>query len=249
MGRWRNRWSDRSYEPRPKLHKLSPERRAELLSQLQDGLAEAPVLSALAWTVHARRGRFYFEDEGEVVGRITPVGPRKLLLEVEGRSSWREVATGTSAPALVERIASDDRGTFHGLGKLDAVLRTRGTDRRTMCEAEGFAGEWFYVDLAPTQAPPSVVEVLYHAFGIPIPVIAEPRGWWERHRRPQIAEHQPDAVLVDFSQYSVSGGRFGGRCLYANREAGWGAYTIKPNQAASIETALAWLQKRRWQAW
>jgi len=249
MSRWRDRWSDREYVPRPKLYKLSAERRDNLLEQLTKGVEDSPVLSALGWTVHARRGRFYFEEDGEVVGRITPIGPRKLLLEIQGRSAWREQATKSSAAALVTHIASDDEGTFHGLGPLDTMLRDHGPARLEMCPTEERPNDWWYLDLAPADGTATVVEVLYHAFGVPIPVIAEPRGWWECHRTPAIVEHQPAAVLVDFEQMSAYGNRFGGRCLYTKRDGVWGAYTIKPNQAASIDTSLAWLHKRDWRPW
>jgi len=249
MRRWRNRWADRAYVPRPKLRKLSEARRAEVLSQLRQGIEDSPVLSALGWTVHARRGRFYFEEAGEVVGRITPTGLNMLLLEVEGRSSWREEAKTPSASAVVEHMASDAQGTFHGLGPLDAVLREHGSQRLEMCPTGDSPNDWWYLDLAPADGTATVVEILYHAFGVPIPVIAEPRGWWERHRTPSIVEHRPEAVFVDFEQMSAYGNRFGGRCLYAKRGGEWDAYTIKPNQAASIDTSLAWLQKRDWRAW
>lgn len=249
MSRWRNRWSDHEHVPRPKLRKMSAERRAAVLDQLTRGLADSPVLTALAWAVHARRGRYYFEEDGEVVGRITPTGRDEFLLEVEGRSSWREEATNTSSAALVAHIAADDEGTFHGLGPLDAVLREHGTARLDMCSTQGRANEWRYVDAAPGNGGATVVEVLYHAFGVPIPVVAEPRGWWECHRTPAIVEYRPDAVFVDFEQMSANGNRFSGRCLYTRRNGRWGAYTVKPNQAASIDTSLAWLQKRGWCAW
>lgn len=249
MSRWRNRWGDRSYTPRPKLHKLSAERRDTVRDQLAEGIEGSPVLSALGWTVHARRGRFYFEEGGAVVGRVTPTGPRELLLEVQGRSSWRQDAKKRSAAALVTHIASDDRGTFHGLGPLDTMLREHGTARLEMCPTEGRPDAWWYLDLAPADGTATTVEVLYHAFGVPIPVIAEPRGWWARHRTPAIAEHRPGAVLVDFEQMSAYGDRFGGRCLYTTRDGAWGAYTIRPNQSASIDTSLAWLHKRDWRPW
>lgn len=249
MSRWRRRWSDHEYVPRPKLRELSVERRDEVLRQLQRGLEESPVLAALGWTVSARRGRFYLEDEGEVVGRIMPTGRNLLLLEVEGRSSWREEALSTSASALIDHIAGDGDGTFHGLGPLDARLREHGTARLEMVATEHDPNDWWYLDLAPADGCATVVEILYHAFGVPIPVIAEPRGWGVCHRTPHIVEHRPKAVLVDFEQSSLFGNRFSGRCLYAQRKGRWGAYTIKPNQAHSIESSLAWLERRGWRAW
>lgn len=136
VGRWRNRWADRAYVPRPKLRKLSEARRVEVLGQLHQGIEDSPVLSALGWTVHARRGQFYFEEAGEVVGRITPTGRNMLLLEVEGRSSWHEEAKTPSASAVVEHVASDAEGTFHGLGPRDAVLREHGSERLELTAAD-----------------------------------------------------------------------------------------------------------------
>lgn len=249
MSSWRDRWSDHQYVPRPKLRKMSAVRRAAVLDQLTQGIADSPVLSALGWTVHARRGRYYFEQDGEIVGRITPTGRNMLLLEVGGGASWREIAKRASATALVAQIAADDRGTFHGLGALDASLREHGTARLEMCPTEDHPNEWWYLDLVPADGIATVVEVLYHGFCLPIPVIAEPRAWWARHRRPAVVEHRHDAVLVQFGQVSAHGDHFGGRCLYTRRDGEWGAYTIRPNRSASIETSLAWLQMRAWRPW
>jgi hypothetical protein len=47
----------------------------------------------------------------------------------------------------------------------------------------------------------SAQEALYHFFGVPIIVIAEPSGWYTYHRKPVIAEVSDDrkSVLVRFT--------------------------------------------------
>jgi hypothetical protein len=129
------------------------------------------------------------------------------------------------------------------------MLRTHGTALQAMVPTDGHPNDWWYLERVPAVGTATVVEVLYHAFGVPIPVIAEPRGWWECHRTPHILAHRPDAVFVAFEQMSAYGERFGGRCVYARRAGRWDAYVIKPNQGATMETALAWLEKRAWRGW
>jgi hypothetical protein len=93
-------------------------------------------------------------------------------------------------------------------------------------------------------------EALFHFFGIPIDVMAEPRQWYIYHRKPQIIEVSKDRtqVLVEFTSYSMSG-PISGICLYAVVDGEWDAFTIKPNQSGDIATAIAWLKKRNWQEW
>ncbi len=92
---------------------------------------------------------------------------------------------------------------------------------------------------------------MYRELGIPVPVLAEPRYWYERHRTPVIAEmsEAEDHVLVRFESYSFSYGSFSGTCLYAKRGGDWGCYVIKPSASDTIETAMAWLEKRDWEDW
>lgn len=217
------------------------------------------MLSAFGIKVRVARGRFYLErprrDVGsepctEVWGRITPLAGAEstLLLEAEGRSgTWSEVAKGQAAE-FIERIAGDTKGTFHGLGSLDASLRGRdkGQERRPMVIDD--SGKFVYTD---TGEGCSVQEALLHYYGLPVAVIAEPSGWYSCHRRPKIVEATEDRtrVLVQFTAMTMSGDVFGGTCLYLQRDGHWGAYPIKPSESATIVQAEAWLVKRKWKAW
>ncbi len=252
---WKNRWSER--EARPKVKRLSKTEKEQILAILNKGIDTSPVLSALDFRVRTLRGRFYFErlwdddeDEPEIetVGRTTPLDGFEdtLLLEVEkSKGNWYRVTRGT-AEQVVESIAGDTKGTFHGLGALDANLRQAGSLNRLkveMCDD-------FRFTYTKTGAGCTVQEALFHFFGAPIKVIAEPREWYAYHRRPEIVEVNQDqsGVLVEFSAMSMSGS-FGGICLYAIVDDQWQAFTIKPNQSKNIATALTWLEKREWQDW
>jgi hypothetical protein len=96
----------------------------------------------------------------------------------------------------------------------------------------------------------SSVQKKLHALGIPVRVLAEPREWYARHRKPAIIEtdKRRGRVLVAFEQFGMFGS-FGGTCLYARRDGEWGCYTIRPNAAKSIASAEAWLAKRGWDGW
>lgn len=236
--RWRRDWPE--YVPRPKAARLSAERKEHLLASLVTERDRSPVLTGLGVEVRARRGRFF------QLGRITPLAGTKrttLLLEVEYRS-WKEIERGGCAKVM-KAVAGDRKGRFHGLGALDTVLRERGTERQVLASNRE---SWHYPD--GTEA--GVQEVLYHHFGLPLDVIAEPSGWYELHRTPVMVDHDAarGRVLVDFSALDWRRGeRFGGRCLYAEREGAWAAYTIKPSASGSIRTAEAWLAKRGWEDW
>lgn len=249
--RWRRDWPE--YEPRPKAARLSAERKERLLASLVKERDRSPVLTGLRVEVRARRGRFYLErDDAEApqeplqLGRITPLAGGKsttLLLEVEYRS-WKEIERGGCAKVM-RAVAGDRKGRFHGLGALDASLRDRGTERQVLVPD---SASWRYADGADA----SVQEVLYHRFGLPLDVIAEPSGWYELHRSPAIVDHDEarGRVLVAFSAMDWRRGeQFGGRCLYARRDGEWVAYTVKPSASDSIRAAEAWLQKRGWDDW
>jgi len=254
--RWKRRWPER--EPRPKVQSLSVEEREQILNVFREGIESSPVLLSLGVRVRALRGRFYFErvwrlpgerSEMETIGRATPLeqSHERLLLEVENsKGNWREVVRGT-AEKVIDEIASDTKGTFHGLGALDASLRNTGggPERREVRMSKGF--RFVYVDTGEECA---FHETLFHFFGIPIDVIAEPRQWYDYHRKPRIIEVSEDraCVLVEFTAYGISGS-FSGFCLYSIVDGKWGAFTVKPNQSRDISTAIAWLQKREWQEW
>jgi hypothetical protein len=137
---WRRNWPER--KPRPAVKALSKKRKDEILSKLVGGIESSPVLSSLNISARALRGRFYIEQlwmndsddelESAIIGRITPlVTPRgRLLLEAEkSKGNWYEVKKG-NAKTLIEHIANDTKGTFHGLGTLNRSLCDAGGDQR-----------------------------------------------------------------------------------------------------------------------
>jgi hypothetical protein len=243
--RWRRTQSERA--PRPKVHPLSAEEKQNHLASMTNAIASSPVLTGFGVGVRFLRGRFYVErptaTSALVWGRITPVD-EELLLEVEHRS-WNEVARGTPKD-LIDIIAGDTQGTFHGLGALDRSLRQAGQGL-TRLPMKWEEKRFLYADSGKKG---TVQEILFHFFGLPIEVIARPRQWYSYHRTPHIAEFAEDRtrVLVRFSASSMWGS-FDGTCLYAQRGVSWGAYPIRPSESGSIATAEAWLVKRKWKAW
>ena len=258
--RWRRRWQERSERPaRPKVRRLPAVERDNYLAGMIRAVERSPVLSALGFEVRCLRGRFYVErhfwDESgtllgtTILGRITPLADSasSLLLEVEYRQgSWSEIAKG-SAQKVMNAIANDMKGTFHGLGSLNKSLRKAGKEPpRLPVEMQGKNKFVF----AEGGRQCSTQEALFHYFGMPIQVIARPRVWYAYHRQPHIVETSGDRqrVLVRFSASSLSG-EFGGTCLYICREGEWGAFTIKPSESDDIASAEKWLVKRKWQQW
>lgn len=254
-------WKDRrraERPPRPKVKRLSKPEKERILTIFCEGIDASPVLSALDIKARSLRGRFYFErlwqyedeeePEIEAIGRATPLDgfDEKLLLEVEhDKGNWSTIVKG-KAEKVIKTIAADAEGTFHGLGALDASLRRRGDlTRKKMIMLDDF--QFVY---ANTERDATAQEALFHFFGTPIKVIAEPREWYIYHRRPKVIEVNQDktAVLIGFTADSWSGS-FGGVCLYAMRDDQWQDFTIKPNQSQSIASSLEWLEKRKWQAW
>lgn len=192
------------------------------------------------------RGRFYFEriwekDESEIetLGRVTPlVSPVTLLLEAKkSESNWFKVKQG-STQEIIAALANDSEGTFHGLGALDQSLRKVKGDMHLEIEIRDNL-RFFY---AKTEIECTVQEALYHFFGVPIDVIAQPREWFWYHRTPRIIEVGEDRkkVLVEFSAISMWGNSFEGRCLYGIKEDVWGAFVIRPNQSGSVESSWAY---------
>jgi len=219
-------------------------------------IAASPVLVGLGLKVRSQRGRFYVERPlgesnaaAEVWGRITPLAnSTDLLLEQERRKgAWTEIARG-SARKLLKTIAGDTKGTFHGLGALDKLLRqaTKGLQRLPITQK----GKTEFV-YAETGEVCSAQESLFHYFGLPLTVLTEPSEWYSYHRKPTIVESDQERtrVLVRFGATSWSGESFGGTCLYACRDGNWGAYRIKPSESRHIASAETWLVKRKWEQW
>jgi len=252
--RWRRRnWPER--EPRPEARTLLDEEKTTLLATMTKEVAASPVLMGLGLQVRSQRGRFYLErplgeDSGgvEAWGRITPLADSAdLLLEQEGRKgSWSEIARG-SARKFIKTVASDTKGTFHGLGALDKMLRRTGKGlERLQVKREGMT--FVYTESGEVCSPQ---EALFHYFGLPLHVLVEPSEWYSYHRKPMIIEGSEDRsrVLVRFGAMSSSGESFGGTCLYAYRDGRWGAYRIRPSESRDIDSAEAWLVKRKWRQW
>ena len=254
--RWRQRWPERI--PRPKAMLLTGKESSTILAALTESIAASPVLYYLGVQVRAQRGRFYLErkvseddedSEVEILARITPLAAAKgvFLLETENRSgSWSEEAKGT-AQKVIRAVASDTEGTFHGLGSIDKSLRKSGKGLTRMLVKKLNKNKFVYSE---TGAVCSVQEALFHYFGLPLEVIAEPSEWYSYHREPEIVESSKvkKRVLVRFSAIG-SFGEFGGSCLYAERDSSWDAYTLRPSESRDIATAEAWLVKRKWEAW
>ena len=178
--RWRRNWSARP--PRPKVRRLPADEQQQLLAKMTKEIARSPVLSAFGVRVRFLRGRFYVErltpSGVEAWGRITPLKD-DLLLEVE-RRSWSEVARG-AAQKLIKLIAGDTKGTFHGLGSLDHALRKAGQGL-TRLPMKVKDNKFLYSD---TGEGCTVQEALFHYFGLPVEVIAEPALWYSYHRTPR----------------------------------------------------------------
>ena len=257
--RWRRRhdWPDRP--ARPKVRRLSADERDKYLSGMIRAIERSPVLSGLHFEVHALRGRFYIErrfrdEDGKLIGtatlgRITPLtgSAASLLLEVEYRQgSWSEIAKG-SVQKVMNAIANDNKGTFHGLGSLNQSLRKAGKGLQRLPVKKRRNGRFVFSE---TGEPCSAQEALFHYFGLPVDVIARPRTWYWYHRKPHILEVSRDRrrVLVRFSTSSLSG-EFGGTCLYICREGRWGAFTIRPSESDDITSAERWLEMRKWRQW
>jgi hypothetical protein len=235
--RWRRDWSARP--PRPKVRRLSADEQKTLLASMTREIARSPVLSGFGVQVRLLRGRFCVEratpSSVEAWGRITPLAD-DLLLEVE-RRSWKEVARG-SAETLIGVIAGDARGTFHGLGSLDHLLRQAGQGlTRLPMKLED--NQFIYTDSGEGC---TVQEALFHYFGLPIEIIAQPATWYAYHRTPRIVECAEDRtrVLVRFAATSQSGS-FGGTCLYAQRDGSWGAYPTGILFGACSSARKKWL--------
>lgn len=220
--RWRNQgWPERT--PRPKLAKLTREALQRLHARATEFVEKSVILRELLKDVKLARGRLYFwREPGDLMARITPLGPRSMLLESPRGDSWTKHKRGLLATVL-KVLEGDTRGTFHGLGSL--VAKQPG-------------------------GKPSVQVVLNREFKIPVRVLAEPGYWYSMHRVPVIAEVSDalDRALVHFIAYGISSS-FHGTCLYALRDGEWGCYTIKPSASKTIASAETWLDRRDWDDW
>jgi hypothetical protein len=191
--RWRHRnWPER--EPRPEARTLPDEEKTKRLAAMTKEVAASPVLTGLELRVRSQRGRFYLErplGEGdsagvEVWGRITPLADSPdLLLEQEGRKGiWSEIARGSSRK-LIKTVASDTKGTFHGMGALDKALRRAGKGlERVPVKREGTT--FVYAESGEVCSPQ---EALFHYFGLPLHVLVEPSEWYSYHRKPMIIDN------------------------------------------------------------
>jgi hypothetical protein len=219
--RWRDRWEP--YVPRPKVAKLSAAALERAHATTTAFVAKSKVLRELIAKVSLARGRLYFWSTDEsVMARITPVSRVTFLLEVEGRSGWGLVERD-SLPAVLKAIERDRLGIFHGMGAL--AKRTR--------KKAGGGG---------------VQETLRRQLGIPLPVLAEPRDWYAKRRKPAIKEVDADRgrALVRFESYGTYG-PFHGTCLYARIDGEWGCYIVTASAEDTIASAEAWLAKHGWE--
>ncbi len=217
---WRDRWASRSYVPRPKLQKLSATELTRLQATASRFVARSPVLSELVSKVEVQRGRFYIFDADAYVMARITPLAGPTFLL---EAPWRggwSEAKSGSWRVVLGALERDERGTFHGLGSL---------------ASKGKGGS---------------VQKKLRALGVPVRVLAEPREWYARHRKPSIVatDKERGRVLVAFEQFGAFGS-FGGTCLYARRDGEWSCYTIRPNASASIASAEAWLKKRDWEGW
>ena len=159
-----------------KVKALSKARKDEIQSVLVSGIESSPVLSSLNIWVRALRGHFHIEQfwqddsdeelEVVVIGRITPlvVPLGRLLLEAEKtKGNWYEVKKGF-AKALIEHIANDTRGTFHGLGTFNRSLCEAGGNQRLPIKMDKELNFTYKI----TGETCSAQETLYHFFGVPI---------------------------------------------------------------------------------
>ncbi|KPA09844.1 hypothetical protein MHK_009959 [Candidatus Magnetomorum sp. HK-1] len=262
MGRWGRRWDYPERPPRPKLKKLTDDKKKEIVDKLNKAISASPVLTSLKFRFRSLRGRFYLErlyysnsnDEEDiyidVLGRITPLASkqRSYLFEKEkSKNNWYKIVQGSIAK-IINVITDDTKGTFHGLGILDKNLRQKGVSKKKVKLM--ITEEDIQFTYAKSSEICSVQEALYHYFNVPIEIIAEPRDWYEYHRTPHIVEVSQDQnkVLVSFGSYGMMGS-FDGTCLYAKIKDKWNFFTIKPNQSKNIDTSIAWLEKRGWKDW
>lgn len=255
MRRHKRGWSDPP--PRPKAAKLAQDQATPLLKSLDRSLQKSPVLANLGHQVRLARGRFYIEckvddsETNEVLGRVTPLSePAGTFLLESGStdSGWRTIKKG-KIRSITNSLANEGAETFYQLGKLDVSLKRAQKSSVEILNMERKDDSLFYYPDSSDEC--SVQEALYHYFHVPINIIAEPREWYAYKRSPRFMDISEDnkRLLVQFSATSMNGSAFGGVCLYIETDNLWRVYRIKPNQSSSIESAILWLEKRKWVSW
>ncbi len=238
---------------RPKARKLDAESARRLLKRARKAIGGSYLLSRMPIEARLQRGHLYVygpdgDDEGPWA-RISPVAGIRggFLLDAPRGDTWREVAQGSLTRTL-RLIAEDDLGTFHGLGAIEKRIKGVRPGAEPTDQVIRKNGEFVHAD---DGSPCTVGEVLHWYFGVPLHVAREPVYWYERHREPSLIEFDIEhkRILVRFEQFSFTGERFGGTCLYAHVDGSWGAYGIKPSESSTIRKAEAWLEKRQWRGW
>lgn len=163
------------------------------------------------------------DTEMDMLARVTPLSRTKdnfLLDAHKMNGNWYEVMRGTMQEVLHD-LATDTRGTFHGLGALEQRLRK--------IEPMLITGD---IDLhddyqgiyKETGEKCTVQEILYYVYGVPIPIIAEPREWYAYHRVPKIVEVSEDhsRITVEFTKMDTYyGWEHGDACVYVKQNGTW----------------------------
>lgn len=217
--RWRNRsWPERAR--RPTVAKLPEKDLRRLHARGVKFVEESIILRDLVENVQLSRGRLYlWRGPDDLMARITPLGPRSMLLEAPRRNSWIEHKRGQLATVL-KAVEGDSKGAFHGLGSLVA-------------KGSRSAQVVLHRDLKIPVRIIAEPECWYSMHRKP--VIAE-------------VSDSNDRVLVRFVAHGMTAS-FHGTCMYALRDGEWGCYTIKPGASETIATAENWLGKRDWNGW
>ena len=86
---------------RPKMAKLSKNQLQRLQDRAVNLVEKSTILRELVEEVQLARGRLYlWREQEELMVRITPIGPRSMLLETPRRNSWTEHKRGLLATVL-----------------------------------------------------------------------------------------------------------------------------------------------------
>jgi uncharacterized Zn finger protein len=99
--------------PRPKAARLTDEALERLHVSAAIFVEQSAVLCDLVDDVQLSRGRFYFwRKQDDLMARITPLGPRSMLLESPRGNTWTEHQRGQLATVL-KVLERDPDGAFH----------------------------------------------------------------------------------------------------------------------------------------